>query len=472
MAKHSIRVDIISPFNEEDIERSKQQQQKNKPTQQNGSNQARSSRDAPDEERKTLTKQQLATQKLLERICQQTDGAVYSFDEALGLLSQYQSKAIRSAGTKYTLTIGNKLRLPIVSMIKCKESKPDIFKFKKVYAKDESVDLKMDKARFTKDEEQRDLNDKADLIDAYKYGSTYVPVDNDSDALKLKVEKCFSLLGFTKSSNVRREYFLGDSMHQIVPDAAAGDECEEAFVNMVHAMYREDCYGIVRKVYSSRSSPEMGALIPHISADLVCLYYVSLPFDDDLRKYTLENFDAYKKFTPSETQSKLVDELIDRMDLSAPKQEGDGDEEEELYDPKLTFNPYIQRMFQSIAMRGANPESELPDFDKHITSVYLSRIGARVNGNEQVKDVLKRISEQFPLRSFEKKPKGAESDENGADGAAAGSQNIFEKKKSTAAGDDDKTDLNGTLDQLLNGSRAAANTKTIGKILYFIFDLI
>lgn len=437
-------MDVISPFNDDDIDRSEN------PSQKPPTDRARSSRDANNEESKTLTRQQLGTLKLLKKICNHTDGAMYSFDEALTLLSQYQSKAIRSAGTKYTLTIGTKLRLPIVSMIKCKESKPDIFKFKKVYAKDENVDLKMDKARFTKDEEQRDLDDKSDVVDAYKYGSTYVPIDNDSDALKLKVEKCFSLLGFTKSENVRREYFLGDSVQQIVPDPAAGDECEEAFVNMVHAMSREDCYGIVRKVFSSRSSPELGCLIPYLSDDLVCLFYLSLPFDDDLRKYTLENFDAFKKFTPTDAQYKLVDDLIESMDLSTSSR----DEDEELYDPRLTFNPYIQRMFQSIAMRGASAESELPDFDKHITSAYLARIGASVSGSERVREVLERVGEKFPLKSFEKKIKTDE--------------NIFDKKKADNENKENENgkhvDLNGTFGQLLDGSKGTANVKSIGKI--------
>lgn len=112
--------------------------------------------------------------------------------------------------------------------------------------------MKIDRARFTKDDEQRDLDDKTDVVDAFKYGSTYVPIDNDSDTLKLKVEKCFSMLGFTKSENVKRYYYLGDSVNQIVPDAAAGEECEEAFVNMVHAMYVEGVYGLVRKVFNNK----------------------------------------------------------------------------------------------------------------------------------------------------------------------------------------------------------------------------
>ena len=101
------------------------------------------------------------------------------------------------------------------------------------------------------------MPEKEDVIDAFKYGSTYVPIDN-SDELRLKVEKCFSLIGFTKTENIKRHYFLGEATNEILPDASAGPEAEEAFVNMVRSMYLQDVYGIVRRVVSVRSSPELG----------------------------------------------------------------------------------------------------------------------------------------------------------------------------------------------------------------------
>lgn len=220
------------------------------------------------------------------------------------------------------------------------------------------------------------------------------------------------------------------------------------------------------KVFSSRSSPEIGCLIPYITSDLVCLFYVSLPFDDDIRRFTLDNFDDIKKFQPTEKQSRLVDELIDTMDLS---KKSDDDEAEELYDPHLTFNPYIQRMFQTIAMRATDPSSELPDFGKHITSAYLSRLGAAVSGSERAQDVLKRMSDAFPLRSFEKLKPDDESATRGG--------NIFEKKKSVSDGDDKenngiKSDLNGTdglgLNELLNSSGALNKIRNIGKDKCFL----
>ncbi|RNA39402.1 X-ray repair cross-complementing 5-like [Brachionus plicatilis] len=400
LAKQAVRLDVISPFSEEDTKREE------KPNGAEGS-----SADANEFNAKQMTIGQIETLNLLNNLCDQAGGCLFSFNETLSLLSTYQARTIKSSGTKYQMTIGEKFSLPIVSMIKCKENKPEIFRFKKVFAKDENVELKIDRARFTKDDEQRDLNDKTDTVDAFKYGSTYVPIDSDTVSLKLQVEKCFNILGFTKSQNVHRHYFLGDSVNQILPDPNAGAHVEEAFANMARAMYEEDVCGIVRKVFNSRSSPEMGCLIPYLTKETTCLLYISLPFDDDLKKITLENFFCLKKFKPTEKQLNLIDDLIDCMDLS---KKSDHDEEE-AYDPHLTFNPYIQRMFQSIALRATNPSEELPHFQDHITNSHLTKIGNRIR-NDKTQMILKRCLNEFPMRELAKKSKKNE-------------ENIFEKTK-------------------------------------------
>ena len=235
LSKYSIRVDVIHPFDEEEND------PKNfKSSTSNG----HATNDESGGHRKEMSKAQKQVCKLLQQISDQTDGALFSLSEALTVLSMYQSKSVRSTGTKFTLTLGDSFKLPVVSIIQCKESKPDLFKFKKVYAKDDTVELKTDRARFTKDDEQRDLDEKADVIDAFRYGSTYVPIDNDPELLKLKVEKCFSLLGFTLAENVKRYYYLSDAVNQIMPDSAAGESVDEAFVNMVYAMQSEGVYGL------------------------------------------------------------------------------------------------------------------------------------------------------------------------------------------------------------------------------------
>lgn len=439
LTKKSIRLDFISPFNDEDANRDEIQ-----------NDQAKSSRDNNENDKKQMTIDQKKTLNLLNNLCELAEGCLFSLNETLSLLSTYQAKTIKSTGTKYQMTIGENFTLPIVSMIKCKENKPDIFRFKKVFAKDENVELKIDRARFTKDDEQRDLNDKADTVDAFKYGSTYVPIDSETVTLKLQAEKCFHILGFTKSQNVHKYYFIGDSVNQILPDLNSGPEVEEAFVNMIRAMYEEDVIGIVRKVFNSRSNPEMGCLIPHITKEATSLFYISLPFDEDLKKITLQSFTSLKKFKPSENQLKLMDELIESMDLSK-KVDDDDDDDEQAYDPHLVFNPFVQRMFQSIALRATNPNEELPNFDEHMTNTYLKRIDSRVR-NDNTQNILKRCLNEFKLKELMKKNKKNE-------------ENIFEK---TSVENKEEVDLVSVADEnltdILQSSSDNNKVKKVGTV--------
>jgi ATP-dependent DNA helicase 2 subunit 2 len=279
-----------------------------------------------------------------------------------------------------------------VSTIKVKENKPDFFKLKKVYAKDEKVELKTDRARFTKDDEQKDLDEKTEVIDAYRYGSTYIPIDNP-ETLKYPNEKCFTLLGFTKAENIKPCYYLGDSANEIMPDLQKCDADQEvAFASIVDAMHQENVYGIVRRVFSKASSPRMGCLVPYHNDKTKCLslMYYDLPFEDDIRKYTLENFCAMKKFKPIESQLKLVDDLIEQMDLTAKGNES--------YEPKLTFSPYIQRMFQTLAARAVDPDGPLPNFDSHLTNSLVKKAF-----DDSTRAVLKRLNSEFYTRNIDNK---------------------------------------------------------------------
>ena len=209
-------------------------------------------------------------------------------------------------------------------------------------------------------------------------------------------------------------------------------------------------YGVVRRVFSSRSAPELGCLIPCISVDNVCLYYIALPFDDDVRKFRLESFRP--KLEPTEKQLSLIDDLIDNMDLTVQNED---DEEEELYDPHTVFNPYIQRMFQSIALRATQPEAEIPDFDRHLTSANLIEMEHRIKTDKTL-NLLKRCAEEFPTKVLTKKTK--KNDES-----------IFaEKTKEEDADEKQDSKVNNNnmnLDEMLSSGETKLNqVKRIGTI--------
>ena len=46
------------------------------------------------------------------------------------------------------------------------------------------------------------------------------------------------------------------------------------------------------------------------------MYYVKLPFAEDLRQFDFDNLDAIKRNQPSDEQLKTIDSLITSMDLT------------------------------------------------------------------------------------------------------------------------------------------------------------
>jgi len=51
------------------------------------------------------------------------------------------------------------------------------------------------------------------------------------------------------------------------------------------------------------------------------MYYVKLPFGEDLREFEFDNLDQLKKNQPNEEQLKTIDNLITTMDLTHADQE-------------------------------------------------------------------------------------------------------------------------------------------------------
>ena len=46
------------------------------------------------------------------------------------------------------------------------------------------------------------------------------------------------------------------------------------------------------------------------------MYYVKLPFAEDLREFNFDNLDAIKRNQPSDGQLQTIDHLITTMDLT------------------------------------------------------------------------------------------------------------------------------------------------------------
>lgn len=302
---------------------------------------------------------------------EKTDGASYSFSEALPALSYFQSRQVRPTAWKCIMEIGPNLKIPINGYIKVKEFKLKQ-SWKKVYAKDADMVVKTERTFHMDDEEKTEV-DRDDIVEGYCYGSDRVPMSaEDKESMKYQSEKCLKVLGFTKAELVRRSHYMGDSCLSI--SAEKGDEAAAVALSaLINALYETNCVAIARRVYAARSAPRIGCLLPHIKAGYECLYWIELPFSEDLRTYTFGSLPVKddtpfnKKYIPSEEQLKAVDNLITSMDLTTAAVDEDG-EKCEAFKPKLTFNPYFQRVYQCLQHRALRPDHPIPELSPLIAS--------------------------------------------------------------------------------------------------------
>ncbi|NWQ68179.1 XRCC5 protein, partial [Neopipo cinnamomea] len=177
----------------------------------------------------------------------------------------------------------------------------------------------------------------------FRYGSDIVPFSKeDEEQMKYKTEgKCFSVLGFTRSSQIQRHYYMGNQVLKVF--AAKDDEnAAVAFSALVRALDELKVVAVVRYAYDRRSNPQIGVAFPYIKEAYECLIYVQLPYMEDLRQYIFSSLKNNKKCVPTVDQLSAVDSLIDSMNLVYE----DGETFEDLFKPSKIPNPHFQRLYQ------------------------------------------------------------------------------------------------------------------------------
>ncbi|ELU08335.1 hypothetical protein CAPTEDRAFT_163248 [Capitella teleta] len=349
---------------------------------------------------KPKSTQQRAGEALVKFIQETVEGCSYSFREALAALSNYLSRQVRSTAWRCNMEIGSELKIPINLFTRIKEAKAK--SFKNVYARDPNAALERNRAHHLNDAEETEI-EREDTVDGHRYGSTLVPFSaDDKEAMKYRSEKCFKVFGFTKSENVRTHYKMGDATWVCVAEKSdeAAAVALSAFIN---ALYETNCVAIVRRVYNNNGAVRIGALVPQIEAENECLIYNELPFAEDVRNYSFgslpvsETNSANQRQAPTDDQLSLMDELIDNMDLSKVETDDDC----QVLDPEVTFNPYLQRLFQCLQHRALNPDDPLPD----LSEVVRRSLEPPVCVATQCESTVEKMKEKYSLQRVEKKKK-------------------------------------------------------------------
>ncbi|KAB1279335.1 X-ray repair cross-complementing protein 5 [Camelus dromedarius] len=302
---------------------------------------------------KGITEQQKEGIQMVKKVMMSLEGEdgldeIYSFSESLRQLCVFKKTERSSVPWHCQLTIGSNLSIKIVAYKSILQEKT-----KKSWTVVDARTLKKEDIRketvFCLNDDDETEVPKEDTIQGFRYGSDIIPFSKvDQEQMKYKSEgKCFSVLGFCRSSQVHRKYFMGN---QVLKVFAAKDD-EVSWQRAAVALSPDSCFGeldmvaVVRYAYDRRANPQVGvafsisrtpmrnllwqkwnekeaaavALSSLIHAldelDMVavvryaydrranpqCLVYIQLPFMEDLRQYMFSSLQNKKKCTPTGT---------------------------------------------------------------------------------------------------------------------------------------------------------------------------
>ncbi|TEA38933.1 hypothetical protein DBR06_SOUSAS1710005, partial [Sousa chinensis] len=351
---------------------------------------------------KGISEQQKEGIRMVKKVMMSLEGEdgleeIYSFSESLRQLCVFKKIERRSMPWPCQLTIGSNLSIKIVAYKSILQER-----VKKCWT---VVDARTQKKEDIQRETVYCLNDddetevpKEDTIQGFRYGSDIIPFSKvDEEQMKYKSEgKCFSVLGFCRSSQVHMKYFMGNQVLKVF--ATKDDEAAAvALSSLIHALDELDMVAIVRYAYDRRANPQVGMAFPYIRDAYECLVYVQLPFMEDLRQYMFSSLKNNRKCIPTEAQLSAVDALIDSMSL-VKKDEEEGTIED-LFPTSKIPNPQFQRLFQCLLHRALHPQEPLPPIQQHV----LNMLDPPTEVTAKCQVPVSKIKTLFPLTEVLKK---------------------------------------------------------------------
>ncbi|KAM6129641.1 X-ray repair cross-complementing protein 5 isoform 2-T2 [Pterocles gutturalis] len=333
--------------------------------------------------RKGLTEQQKEGSDVVRKLMHTLDEEggleeIYTFRESLERLSMFKKIERRPMAWPCQLTIGSSLSIRIVAYKSVTEEK-----VKKIWTVVDAKTLRKDDVRretvyCLNDDDETEVQ-KDDTIQGFRYGSDIIPFSKeDEEQMKYKTEaKCFSVLGFSRSSQIQRQYYMGNQVLKVF--AAKDDEnAAVAFSALVHALDELKVVAIVRYVYDRRCNPQIGVAFPYIKDAYECLIYVQLPYMEDLRQYIFSSLKNNKKCIPTDD---------------------DGETFEDLFKPSKIPNPHFQRLYQCLQYKAFHPNEPLPPIEQHLLEMLeMPRVV-----KERCQAPLEKVKALFPLKEVGKK---------------------------------------------------------------------
>eukprot|EP01147_Barroeca_monosierra_P009819 gene9819-2012_t len=351
---------------------------------------------------KSLTDVQQSNIKIIKTIIEAVNGETYSFKSALELLTQFRKRQIKPTATfRGCLNIAD-LKIPVFLYIEEKrEPRPRLEKLSALVDLDvkdgnsAKVDREVTYHRLNDDDTEVPSDRR---IKGYKYGRTIVPWEKIHEQnLTLNEEKGLSVICFTNANNVPRHHFI-DSLICVLP-ANDDEHAARAIACLLKALEETNSVAIVRYVFRLKAAPKIGMIFQGSVKGNKGLYYVSLPFREDIRPYEFASLTNNPLATFNKEQQQAAENLVRSMDLMKGLIDEDGDEVE-AYDLSYTFNPCIQMFYQCVNHRALHPHDPLPELDP-IVANHINPSELILKRSSEAQDTFKR---SFDLR--EKAVKG------------------------------------------------------------------
>ncbi|NXH69487.1 XRCC5 protein, partial [Hydrobates tethys] len=352
--------------------------------------------------RKDLTEQQKEGIDVVRKLMHTLDEEggleeIYTFRESLERLLMFKKIERRPMAWPCQLTIGSNLSIRIVAYRSVMEEK-----VKKIWTVVDAKTLRKDDVQketvyCLNDDDETEVQ-KDDTIQGFRYGSDIVPFSKeDEEQMKYKTEaKCFSVLGFSRASQIQRHYYMGNQVLKVF--AGKDDEnAAVAFSALVHALDELKVVAIVRYAYDRRCNPQIGVAFPYIKDAYECLIYVQLPYMEDLRQYIFSSLKNNKKCIPTADQLSAIDSLIDSMNLVY--EDDHGETSEDLFKPSKIPNPHFQRLYQCLQHKAFHPNEPLPPIEQHL----LEMLEMPHVVKERCQAPLEKVKALFPLKEVGKK---------------------------------------------------------------------
>ncbi|KAG8902590.1 ATP-dependent DNA helicase II subunit 2 [Tulasnella sp. 403] len=196
-----------------------------------------------------------------------------------------------------------------------------------------------------------------DLVRGYKYGATWVLVEEEFERLPTKPG--IEVIGFMRTNKAgclfNRSYIMGE-IYTVSADPNSA-RSQLALSSFVRAMHIKDVLAIVRWVHAPNAEPQMAVLAPVVELEADYLFMARLPFAEDVRNYTFRSLDNLVN-TKGETATKhpflttdpmvsAMEKWVDKMDLMDAAVDAEG-QPEPWFETCEAYNPGIHRLKQAL----------------------------------------------------------------------------------------------------------------------------